>query len=561
MIKTFSLAALALTFAAANAAADDPSRQDYAQCLASTDLALCVLTVSQRSVALAPDEDPRLEGAPDIIEALRPHYTPPDFTAAVRRAGRGALGNQISTEVEFRQRLWAMVEARESTQNIIDFIGNAERGRPARSAFAGQVHMNSGAEMRAEAYVLLWRSHVEADRRSLRLQVSEELARAAVEAWEAEASSVNTYANSHLGPRGLVRAYTYFGDEDGLRRAKKLENGGPLTLTDEASILISLGREPDAVELVLSTLENQASHPADQVQQAVMHLARIAERLTAEVNWNGLLAAYTEVLLANAEGHTHGLSLRAPVINAILDGANPPTDQITDLAELFEAQSHRRGPESPTGAFAIMTFELWSRLGQDDRALAVFDRWSDGLECLEAGEAHCRYQFSQSRLVVDHMRGRLNRLIESYRPRSSQWLGQALRIDIENSRGLQNMDAFVELADPSPSQIATDLTSDCLYFSFEQTPPLQEAGEACAEALRTYADTSAQPDAFAIPASDAYIFLAERQIEDGAPAAARSSLLIGLEMASRSDYSPNIRHDLLRNIAIGLLKDEGRLPG
>ena len=123
------------------------------------------------------------------------------------------------------------------------------------------------------------------------------------------------------------------------------------------------------------------------------------------------------------------------------------------------------------------------------------------------------------------------------------------------------MDAFVELADPSPSQIATDLTSDCLYFSFEQTPPLQEAGEACAEALRTYADTSAQPDAFAIPASDAYIFLAERQIEDGAPAAARSSLLIGLEMASRSDYSPNIRHDLLRNIAIGLLKDEGRLPG
>ncbi len=567
MFGILSALATSLALVATSEGADQPSSRDYADCLTSEDLALCLMIVSQPLLAVPPEDDFALQGADDIIAVLRPYHRPREDVRNQELERYGALGDQIRAEATLGQRVASMIESGESADTIIAMIQNAERSRPARSLFSGQVQLYSGAQMRADQYHRLWRGYVEPQRRSVHHQVSEELARAALVAWEADAEILARSNNdSHLSTRGLTRAYQYFQDEAGLRRSMAMDRGRPLNLIEEVSILRDVGRFDDAIELVLRQIpdiEPGLTGNASEVDRALMSLIRSIEEASPQSDWAAVLNAYRDRLTAHGINPEPGYGLLAPVLNSLLDRASPDQELLESLADIFDRRSRLEGATSEKHMFAVMAFDLWIRLGQPDRAVALLEHWQNGDACRARGETRCRSEFRQSRQVMHHFLGRIDRVEDTYVPRWANWLGEAIKLEIINGRGIQNLDHFIDLSQSGVSRVARELTTSCLHFALEGDRNDLALAQTCAEQLRAYAQRGSrwgrEHEAFARPAAEAFIFLAGEYIEQGQHEAARTALRTGLQIARRTDdYSFGSRR-VMREIGIGLLRAEGRL--
>lgn len=406
-----------------------PTTHDYAACLESDDLPICVLRVSQTGRFVRPlSENALFQDAPDIIALV-------DRSAeeAETRSPHTLDGFERLISEPERLRSLAVERARvlradgASVDDALQPVRETAFGRPAAEFMFGQIYIDSGAEIRANAYRTLYLESREDD---------VEFARAAVLGWEAEwaTGDVNTYHNLSLGAYELVSAFLSLSDIEGALRIFPETHAGEAGVDPEIwAIFIQEG-----VDAAIAESEAQGAVSTVAYDRLAATRRFLAPHL---VRQGGSSADESLRIYIQAIGDAPPL-LPGDFAN-FLEAASP--DAIRNAAEVLETQTIPCDHRSP--GYAINAFDAWERLGDAQRADAVMERWH-----ALADETSC------AKPAYFHMLARRNRIAEAY-VFAGFSIQQALRYELENDRGLEN---FATLAALEPQSAFPELAlSQC----------------------------------------------------------------------------------------------------
>lgn len=409
-----------------------PTTHDYAACLESDDLPICVLRVSQTGRFVRPlSENVLFQNAPEIV-ALVEREAGEDET-------RGAYApdgfERLMGEPE-RLRSLAVERARSlradgaSVEDALQPVRETAFGRPAAEFMLGQIYIDSGAEIRANAYRTLYLESREDD---------DEFARGAVLGWEAEwaTGDINSYHNLSLGAGELMSAFLSLNDLE-----------GALRIFPDAD-LGEAGIDPTIWALFVSEGVDAAlaeAHAREIVSNS--EYARLAATrnflASHQVRQGGRTADESLRIYAEAAGNAQPL-LPADFMS-LLETA--PTNAVRHAAEALEAESSRYDPTS--AGLAMNTFDAWERLGEHDRADAIMTHWHQLARREAETPNNCGPWRSNCAMpAYYHMLARRNRIADAYEFAGFS-IQQALRYELENDRGLENFDALVAL-EPQPA--------------------------------------------------------------------------------------------------------------
>ena len=423
---------ISLVFAAATLApgSDEILTQDFSACAAADDTAICLLQQMQRSPYARPlSEDPAFAGASAIVQLVEAGTVPLAENDGDRRF-RSLQLEPARLTGEALDRVYEQISHGASVEDSLRPVRETARDRDAVELMNGQIHINSGAEIRAAAYrrlSLMFTASAEGEQ-----TVPRALALAAVQAWEAELAdgrSISTYHNPELGLSGIIAAYTALRDEAGLRRTMTLEKGGALGLDDEIGLLYRLGRDADAISL-LAGFTPRGRRQADE--------RRRAEQL---VVGNAMRSPNADARTYAVEFFLQNCAEADPPDNARITTmmAGRPRQETEALAACF---SERASNFDETGAkFARLAFDLWESLDDTERANSLMQIWHS--YAVEEDELHacpgvrwlCAKPFYQYTL------GRRDRVREGFESPSFTAI-QALPFDLANGRGLIHLQEY-----------------------------------------------------------------------------------------------------------------------
>lgn len=425
-----TLASLLLAASVFVSGEDDVSTHDFAACATAEDPPICLLQQIQRSPYAQPlSGHPAFAGAPEIVQLVESRTFP-------LRESENDQRFRIIQQEPIRLRDEALARVRElvlqgaSATDALAPIRETARGREALNLVNGQIHIDSGAEIRAAAYRQVYLELTTAN--EIPLGSPRALALAAVQAWEDElheGDEVSTYHNPELGWGGIIAAYASLKNEDGLRRAISLDKNGPLDLADEIRLLFMLDRGGDA-NLAVAEFIPRTPGQVDE--------HRRAEQL---VVGHAMLSPDAEIRTIAVDFFLHNCTEVDP----------PPVDPLTSMAgslsrEEIEALAtcfmERASAFTRSGAqFARLAFDLWESLGEAERADALMEIWrayaieESELRACPGERSLCAKPFYQYAL------GRRDRVVEGF-----QFPGftavQALSLDLENGRGLIHLETY-----------------------------------------------------------------------------------------------------------------------
>jgi hypothetical protein len=429
----FALSGLTTILIAASLVASDPDNvltHDYVACAAADDLPICLLQQRQRSPYDRPlSESPIFAGASDIVALIETGTAPLEeddgdrrFRLMQQEPNRLRQGAMTQVHSNFAQGL--------SVSETLNPIRITALGRDAIEFMNGQIHVNSGAEIRVAAYRQVHREFSDPEQHAS--SAGNALALAAVQAWEvelAEGRGISTYHNPRLGWGAVVQAYAALNDEAGLRSAYPHLLEHPMTLVDEVRVLLMLGRADDA----RSAIANFSTRSQSQVQERVQAEHELIQQsmLSSDPALRGEAVDFYLRLCGEIEPPNDSR------IIDMMDGR--PEQQVNELAMCF---AERGASFTDIGArSARLAFDLWESIAETERADSLMTAWhafalreNELRAC--PGERHlCAKPFYQ------YMLGRRDRVSEGFEF-SGFTATQALQLDLDNNRGLVHLDAY-----------------------------------------------------------------------------------------------------------------------
>ncbi|WP_300554975.1 hypothetical protein [Maricaulis sp.] len=455
-----------------------PTTHDYVACSDDPDESVCLLELATRGSIRALTQDADLARHPDIIADIHERRgTVPELAPD---PAAEALGEPLRLEYAAIDAAQQLIDSGADPETALEPVRQTARGRSSQSLMLGQVHLNSGAEIRASAFRALAMRHSHYDEDAAYTRPSRPLALAALAGWENElrhSRDISPLHNPDLSPTSLFHRYTQLGEEDGARRMFRIANGPRLDLSDEMAIEFALGRPLAALEIF-----NASGARGLERLDAMIRLRQRAIRSgnTALKQWA------LEVSIDDCET-LPALSLEA--FDALGPAGDDTTLRALALCYTHQAQDHHRD----STRFVASALDMLDRLGAVAEADALMNRWQGYAQREANGEA-CPGQtgYPAGRngraaiparcaiTVYQAMLAQRDRQVEAFDVGHYQ-VSTALRYDLAAGRGLRNLERYTPFA-RSQGEIDIALSSCVSDYTRPRTLDLDLA-ETCARRL------------------------------------------------------------------------------
>lgn len=432
------MAAACLAISSTPVIADGPTTADYGACLSAADLPICILQLVQQNPYLPPfSEQPEFAGSPDIIALI-------DSNAELSHHPRDPGEIQFQRLQEEPRRLQEdaiaqvleRLTAGQSATDVLEPIRDTAIGRDAIELMFGQIHINSGAEIRAAAYADIAARHARPETYPGDPVPDRETAYLSLIGWAEEfrTGDINTYHNEQLGADNIFYNLVEFGDGPALRQVYSQTHLGESGVDPEVAIRMEI-EGPEAANALFN-----ARDEADIIGYEATrdYLARISISRQVAAGSGESLDNYIETLP----------SVGPVSFEAFLTMAeHAPGDVLFRAAERLDELGRNFAEDS--ARYAQMAFDLWERLDEQSRGDDLMAIWLEySREELELRACPGERSLC-AKPAYYHMLARRDRTHEAFEfPGFS--IMAALRLEIENGRGLENFERFRAL-EPQPA--------------------------------------------------------------------------------------------------------------
>lgn len=577
--RLFAIFALCLSalFGRAAGAADRATTREFAACLDTDDLPICLLQLTERDAWTPLRYQEEFLLAPGIIAAIEAGRP---VSSASSQGDQHEISIFRALELERVITLRAVLDADRrgvSPEDALAPVRDVGVNRPARDFLAGQIHIESGAEVRASLYASIVGRATHPQSYQGIVPPTDGLVRAALEGWESELSrhGVDAFDDGTATHRRLAAGYAALGDVDGVRRALELSGDFEEDLSLAVETRLLLEDFDAAAQLLIGAHDDHRTRRKawNTTAARFMRAAYAADRAND-------LAALLPVILSDPEAVR---ALRPEVFRLALQAS--PAEETRRLADRLDERARRR-LSWRSAQDAQLAFEAWSALDETDRAESLLDLWAQravaerqtgcGRNPYGIPGAHCATP------AWEYMLARLDRVEEAF-ARPGITLYRALELELSQGRGLANFDRLSAYA-RQPSDTETAL-STCADWAEHNDRRDLDLAETCIDRLFTFtADREPTPreielyhlDEDAIPDE---IGGDRIRLSYGPHKAATSAIKLGsvavqegdVELASRMldqalhvwRTAPNseqlFEQFFIRRIAIAQLRREGRL--